>query len=335
MNLSSAAINWSPEQYKNFGVEPQITPHSYHQLPWFTDQALIDLMDRYPRENLQAHTMGVDPERYQDWVQVNINAKTTGKEILEAVGKGRLWINLTHIENFERDYAELIDGMYGHLSAHCTHLDKPTPTHSALLISSPGVQVYYHVDAEPNMIWHLRGQKHIWMYPAMNMDIIAQDFLEDIYAGEIDEDLPYKPEFDKLAVRALLNPGDAASWPHNAPHRIQNVGLNVSLATSYSTIDTHKRQYVQLANRFILRNLGIKNRSIDETGFLSVLKQTTYRAINRIRPFKRRAVANYLTNLEIDASSPTGMRTLSKSTLPVFARKAEEFELSASDQRAA
>jgi len=328
-------IDWSPQQYADFGVKPQVTNHNYHQLPLFSDDVLIELLNAYPRENLQAHTMGEDPTRYQDWKQVNINEHTDGEQILAAVRIGRMWINLTHIEQHSPVYAELIDGMYDHLDERCDHLNSPRSTHSALLISSPGAQVYFHLDAEPNMIWHMRGQKHIWMYPAMDLSITPQDFLEDIYAGEIDEDLPYKPEYDKLAMHHLLNPGEAASWPHNAPHRIQNVDLNVSLATSFYTADVYKRQYVQLANRFVLRNLGIKNRSMAENGLLPAIKRMTYRVINQIRPFKRRAVANYLTDLELDPSAPMGMRNLAEPTLPVFARSAEDFQLEAPDQRAA
>ena len=335
MTLLSTGIDWTREQYENFGVKPQVTSHSYHRLPLFGDNALIELLDAYPRKNLQAHTMGKDPCKYQDWVQVNIAPETTGEEILRAVSKGQMWVNLTHIEQHNDEYAKLINGMYDHLDDHCPQLNDPESTHSALLISSPGAQVYYHLDAEPNMLWHMRGQKHIWMYPAMDMNITPQDFLEDIFAGEIDEDLPYKHEYDELALHALLNPGDAASWPHNAPHRIQNVDLNVSLATSYATTDTYRRQYVQLANRFLLRGLGIKNRSMKESGFRAATKVLAYRIINKLRPFKRRAVANYLTNLELDPDSPNGLRTLAEDTLPAYARSAEDFQLEALDQKAA
>jgi len=335
MNSTFKPLDWSPQEYADFGIKPQVNPHSYHELPLFNDDALVELLNGYPRKNLQAHTMGEDPCRYEDWKQVNIHQETTGAEMLAAVRKGRMWINLTHIEQHNSTYAEIIDGMYAHLDEHCEHLNQPRSTHSALLISSPGAQVYFHLDAEPNMIWHMRGKKHIWMYPAMDLDITPQDFLEDIYSGEIDEDIPYKPEYDELAMHHLLTPGEAASWPHNAPHRILNVDLNVSLATSYYTPDIYKRQYVQLANRFVLRNLGIKNRSIEEDGLLPAIKRMTYRVLNQIRPFKKRAVANYLTDLEMDPNAPMGMRNLSEPTLPVFARSSEDFELEASDQKAA
>lgn len=321
---ADSPINWTTEEYQNFGLVPQVSRHGYHRLPLFSDPVLTDLLDTYPRRNLQAYHMGEDPLKNEDWKQVDIEAHTTGAQMLRAVKQGRIWINLTHIERNSDTYADLIDDMYKHLGEHCPHLKNPKGTHSALLLSSPGAQVYYHLDAEPNMLWHMRGQKHMWVYPALNLDIVPQDYLEDIYAGEIGENLPYKQEFDDLAQHYILKPGDAASWPHNGPHRIVNVDMNVSLATSYYTPVVYKRQYVQLANRFLLRNLGIKNRSMAETGFLASVKRFTYRAMNKLRPFKRRdRAASYITDLQLDADAPLGIRKLAEPKLASFASKQE------------
>lgn len=321
----SAAINWTDEEYANFGLVPQVSQHRYNELPLFGDDELIELLNHYPRRNLQAYHMGEDPLANEDWKQVDIAEHTTGEQMLQAVKTGRIWINLTHIENNSADYAKLIDGMYQHLGKHCPHLKNPKGTHSALLISSPGAQVYYHLDAEPNMLWHMRGQKHMWVYPAMNLDIVPQDYLEDIYSGEIGENLPYKPEYDALAQQFLLNPGDAASWPHNGPHRIVNIDMNVSLATSYYTPVIYKRQYVQLANRFLLRNLGIKNRSVAESGPIAAAKRITYRILNKLKPFKRRdRAASYITDLQLDPTAPLGVRKLPEPKLASFASKPAE-----------
>lgn len=325
MKSIPAKIHWTKEEYANFGTKPQVSPHQYHELPLFNDDILIKLLDNYPRRNLQAYHMGKDPLANEDWKQVDIDKSTTGTQMLQAVKTGRIWINLTHIESNSDDYAEMIDGMYQHLGEHCPQLQNPKGTHSALLISSPGAQVYYHLDAEPNMLWHMRGQKHMWVYPAMNLDIVPQDYLEDIYAGEIGENLPYKPEFDDLAEHYLLNPGDAASWPHNGPHRIVNVDMNVSLATSYYTPVIYKRQYVQLANRFLLRNLGFKNRSVSETGIVASIKRMSYRILNKLRPFKRKdRAASYITDLQLDPSAPLGIRKLTEPKLASFASMPEE-----------
>jgi len=313
-------IQWSRGEYDRFGIDPQINQHSYHTSALFDNDTLIALLDEYPRRHLQAYTMGTDPVRNDDWRQVDIAAGTSGAELWRAVEKGRIWLNLVHIESNRQEYRELIDSMYVHLGEKCPHLRNPQGTHSALLISSPGAQVYYHLDAEPNMLWHLRGEKDVWLYPAMDPELVPQNFLEDIYAGEIGENLPYDPAFDKKALHHRLVPGEAASWPHNGPHRIVNIDMNVSLATSYYTPAVYQRQYVQLANRYLLRNLGLRNRSMAEQGLMPAAKRMTYRLVNKVKPFKRQQrSASYITDLQLDADSPSGLRTLPEPKLASFA----------------
>lgn len=317
-------LQWTDEQYASFGLEPQITRHGYHQLSMFESTALIELLDTYPRRHLQAYTMGNDPARNDEWRQVDIAEHTSGPDLWRAVQGGRIWLNLVHIEDNREDFRVLIETMYKEIDAHCPHLQNPKATHSALLISSPGAQVYYHLDAEPNMLWHISGEKDVWLYP-MQPDLVPQDFLEDIYAGEIGENLPYRAEFDDKAMHHRLKPGEAASWPHNGPHRIVNIDMNVSLATSYYTPVVYKRMYVQLANRFILRNLGIQQRSMSETGLVPSVKRMSYRILNKLRPFKRRLrSASYITDLQLDPDSPLSLRKLDEPRLASFAASSTE-----------
>ena len=319
---SAVPIDWSADEYARFGLEPQVTRHGYHEWPMFADGALAALLDDYPARNLQCYTMGTDPTRAEDWRRVDVPAGLPGTELLRAVRHGRLWLNLTNIQRIRPEYGSLIDAMYAHLGARCPHLENPRGTHSALLISSPGAQVYYHLDAEPNMLWHLRGTKHVWLYPAMHPELVPQEHLERIYSGEIGENLPYRAEFDDLAEHRLLGPGDAASWPHNGPHRIVNVDLNVSLATSYTTRSVYRRQYVQLANRFVVRGLGVKRPGTAERGAVPALKRATYRVANKLRPFPRaERAAGYMTDLRLDPDAPLGLARLPEPVLASFAKR--------------
>ena len=311
MTIPTAPIQWSDEQYATFGLIPQVSPHSYHESSLFDEPELIELLDSHPRRRLQAFTMGEDPTLRDEWCCVDIPDDMDGATMLKAVKGGRLWLNITHVDTVNEKYAQLIKGMYEHLGERCSHLMNPESAYSTLLISSPGAQVYYHLDAEPNMLWHLRGQKKVWLYPAMDTRFTPQHYLEDIFAGEVDENMPFELSFDQYAQEHLLSPGDVASWPHNAPHRIQNIDLNVSLATSYYTPAIYKRQYTQLANRFLLRGLGVKNRSVEENGVIAGMKRMSYRIINKIRPFARKnRSATYVTNFQIDPSQPLGYKLL-------------------------
>lgn len=315
----SNPFNWSSEEYASFGLVAQVSRHAYHESPQFDDAALIELLDRYPRKWLQAFTMGDDPCDSSDWKCVDIDPSSSGQDLWDAAKNGRLWFNLTNIEKHSEEFKSLIDSMYAHLGEQCPHLKSPSSAYSTLLISSPKAQVYYHLDAEPNMLWHMRGQKKIWIYPEMDTRFVPQDLLEDIYAGEIDENIPYDPAFDNDAEEYLLTPGDVASWPHNGPHRIVNIDMNVSLATSYYTPTVYKREYVQLANRFVLRGLGIKARGMQEDGVLPAIKRFTFRAINKIKPFKRTdRAASYITDLQVDPNAELGLRNLPEERLASF-----------------
>ena len=323
-------INWTESEYRNFNLIPQVAAHSYHELPLFKKEALIKLLDDYPRRWLQAFTMGEDPCRNDEWKCVDISAESTGEELWRAAETGRIWYNITHIEEYNDAYRDLIDGMYEHLSSHCQHMSDMRANYSTLLISSPGAQVYYHLDAEPNMLWHIRGQKKIWVYPAMDTHFVSQEFIEDIYAGAIGENVPFKPEFDEHSQQFLLSPGDVASWPHNGPHRIENVDMNVSLATSYLTHSTYKREYTQLANRFLLRNNGVKNRSMKEEGPVAAMKRFSFRAINKIKPFPRSARNNtYITDLQVDPASHNSLKKLDAERPASFSSLVENVSKSA------
>lgn len=311
-DYSLPRIDWSEADYATFGRQTQLFSHEYNQLPLFKTSELITLLDNYPRENLQAFTMGSDPTARNEWKSVDIAKESTGEDLWNAVEKGRLWLNIISLEKVSLEFSELVKGMYAHLSDRAPHLGNLTASYTTLLISSPGAQVYYHMDESPNMLWHIRGQKRLWVYPAMDLEIVPQDFLEEIYTGEISEFLPYQPEFDQRAESFLLTPGKVVSWPHNAPHRIENLDMNVSLTTSFRAPFQYRRALVQQANRYILRNLGIKNRSMREEGIRSAAKRLSYRILNKIKPFQptKHPHDDYITDLQIDPNEPNGLRKL-------------------------
>lgn len=315
-------IDWSDEDYAAFGLKTQLFNHSYHELSLFQKEHLVGVLDDYPREWLQAFTMGPDPTDRGAWQSVDIHPDSSGQEIWDAVEKGRLWLNLIFLQKYAQDYADIVEGMYDYVGEHCPQLGGPKASFTTLLISSPRAQVYYHMDQSPNMLWHMSGQKKLWVYPAMDLNLVPQDFLEEIYSGEVSEFLPYKREFDDYAQQFLLTPGTVVSWPHNAPHRIENLTMNVSLTTSFQAPLQLRRERIQKANRYILRNLGIQNRSMQETGVRAGIKQLSYRLINKVKPFKptKHPHDDYVTDLQIDPASPTGVKRLASAVTASFSK---------------
>ncbi len=266
---------------RDFGHQPLVATHSLAQHPLFSDEALCDLLERFPRQHLYAFTMGDDVTRPEDNRQAAHDG-LSGAELLEAVRSGRFWLNLTRIDRADVRYRLLIEDLYEQLARLAPNF-KPKSCQGAVLISSPQAVVYYHADAPANMLWHIRGRKRIWVYPAMDERYLQRELLEDIFAGVRHEYLPYESSYDQGAICYDIEPGQFVIWPHNAPHRVSNLeGLNVSLATEHFTAQTLRRQRVYVANRFLRTRLGFKNPSPQESGAVAMMKTLTHRIAARL-----------------------------------------------------
>lgn len=318
MNHQQNSFVWSKQEYNDFSQEVQLLKHNYHKSPLFSDKALLDLLDNYPRKWLQCYTMGTDPEKHNDWTPVHI-AECTGAEILKAVEKGRLWVNVTNIDKYNEDYSKLIDRMYQNIGDNCPAVSNIKSSYSAILISSPKVQVYCHIDADANMLWHLKGTKKAWAYPADDARFTPQQYIEEIIAGERHENIPYEKWFDEHAAHSELKPGELLSWPQHSPHRIENIDLNVSMTTSYASKESRRLIGVHGANHFFLKKLGIKNRPIDTNGSISILKEYSYRIFNKLGLLKHGSRTNtYISDLVVNPNSDTGMSKMEKPSRTAF-----------------
>lgn len=294
-----------------FGRQTVLGRHHLHDHVLFTDASLIELLDHFPRQHLYAFHMGTDPSRVQD----NLLARHDGiggAELLRAVRCGRLWLNLTRVDRADARYRRLIDELVGDLSRRIPGFE-PDASQGTLLISSPQAIVYYHADGPASVLWHLRGRKRVWVYPALDQRYLARDLMEDIFAGVRHEYLPYEPDFDTAAQVHDLEPGQWIAWPQNAPHRVANLeGLNVSLSTEYFTRASRARFQLYCANRFLRTRLGLHHLSTCERGVLARTKVATQRVARKLG-LDRVPVRQYVATLRVAADAPGGAVPLASS----------------------
>ena len=271
-----------PEDVRSgFGLQPVVGSHRLQDQELFTDAALIDLLDHFPRRHLYALSMGTDPTRVEE-NRLAAHDGVSGADLLEAVRNGRLWLNVTRVDRADARYRRLISDLFEELSTRLPGFS-PDASQGTLLVSSPTAMVYYHADGPASLLWHIRGRKRIWVYPALDERYMKRELLEDIFAGVRHEYLPYEPAFDEGAQVYDLEPGQWISWPQNAPHRVTNLdGVNVSLNTEYFTRTSRRRFQVYVANRFFRTRLGRKNPSTREDGVLALAKTLTQRAARRV-----------------------------------------------------
>jgi hypothetical protein len=285
----------------------KVTFVAKHRLPQhslFTDEALADLLDRHPREHVIALTMGFDVRKPEENRRA-IHDGMSGADLLRAVRNGRLWLNVVQVHRSDTRYRDLVHSLYDELAQQCRGF-VPESTSGTLLISSPNALVYYHVDGPPSLLWHVRGRKRVWVYPPLDEDLVARHTLEDIFSGASHEYVPYRPEFDVKARVIDLEPGDMASWPHNAPHRVTNHDeFNVSLSTEHTTGESRRRARLYCANRFLRRKTGEAQWSTAERGARPLIKYVFFRACKAARLDDTRD-KSHTPAMRVDANAPLG-----------------------------
>lgn len=201
--------------------------------------------------------MGDDPVAWRTWRR-GVAEGLSGAELLEAVKQGRIWLNLRAVNTHAEDYAAVSDEIFADIEGN-TGL-RTFRRDVGLLISSPGVQVFYHLDVPLVTLWQLRGTKTVWLYPPQEPYVDDRQ-LERIVLKESAEQFAYEPAWDAGADKVVLEPGRMVTWAQNAPHRIENGDMmNVSLSIEFMTPAALMRANVIYANGMLRKSFGAKPR---------------------------------------------------------------------------
>lgn len=310
MSRSLPLVQWNPQDSARVESQAFVAQHRLHELPCFGDEQLAALLDRYPRQHLGVNTMGDDPLARHEWRE-GTTGDYSGAELLQIVAEGKLWLNLRKVTRHDPELAHVVNAMYDELETAVG--DYETRNRSAnLLISSPRCQVYYHCDLPINVLWHIRGQKRVWVYPRC-APFLETELLEDILVGAHSEEIPYSTAMDDHAGVYDLMPGQVVFWPQHSPHRVQNLsGLNVSLSTEHMSRTSIRRNNIHIANRFFRRFAPWGFRSVGMEGPAAAAKEAAIRVIRRIPglgPNDRKGY-KYPVSFEVDRRAPDGIRLL-------------------------
>ncbi len=295
--------NWTQAQRENFRKAPLTWQHRLHKSPLFSDEKLIELIEKHPRDLSDFCTMNEGADDMASW-RGGDPGNHSGEDLLRAVRTGRLWINLRKTFNIHLEYAALLNTMIGELKALNPSFN-PVSMMGGLLISSPTAGVPYHIDRSDVMLWHLRGHKRVWVYP-IDDETMPEHEVEEILLHEHNDDVPYKKTMDKKAMVYDLAPGQAACWPLHAPHRVLNLGdMNVSIAMEYSPFSTIMQNGAQITNGILRRRLGM-NPKIEEQGFASrFVRFAASRVLRKMKLVKAKTAheGGYLFDVDPDAST--------------------------------
>lgn len=291
-----------------FSRQTVVGNHRLHLDESFSDGALVKLLDECPRQHLYAYHMGSDPQRIEE-NQLVSHEQVSGADLLQAVKGGLLWLNLTRIDRADSACRALITRIYAQLTELVPGFS-PDASQGTLLISSPEALVYYHADGPSSILWHLRGQKRVWVYPPLDARCMRSELLEDIFAGVRHEYLPFESSYDDFAQVYDLEPGQWICWPQNAPHRIVNSNsVNVSLSTEHFTPESRRRRQLYLANRYFRTRLGRSGLSLQEHGLAASAKIVTQRVARKLG-LDEVKLRSYQPVLRVQPGAPGGVQPL-------------------------
>ncbi len=279
-------FHWQENSSDIFPSEIIRANHDLHKDERFSDEGLANLLDQYPREKLGIYSFPAHAEGRVKAIHGRAD-ELSGAEILSAVKQGRIWLNLravnTHLAEYEKIKSELF-----------SQLDQAVNTSTfkqdvGVLISSPNIHVHYHLDIPLVCLVQIRGEKTVSLYPAKPPFATAEQ-IESVVLKEQEEEMDFEHRFDEDVTRIELKPGDAISWPQNAPHRVQNGDmLNVSLSCEYMTTSALLRANALYTNGVMRRSLGIKSGLPKSGGFEVLSKAVIARGIKVFRKSPEKA----------------------------------------------
>lgn len=299
--MSSMLKDWSEDHTARFQKDILTFRHGLKETGLFTDDAIIELLNKHPKNMLDVCTMG-DPDHpvYPNRFRTGDFTDVDGKTILDAAKAGAVWVNVRRAMNLHPEYKAALDKMYGGISEETGN--KVYTANGGILISSPVCKVPYHFDKTEVILWHVRGKKRIYIYPETEKFIPDQAY-EQTLLVDIEDDLPYEKSFDKDAKVFDLEEGQAITWPLNSPHRVDNTAFCISVTTEYSTRESGMKNAAMIANATLRHKFGVETNYRDATPVGRQLKSYFGRVIRKVGLAPKQDRTDYVT-FKVDPKVP-------------------------------
>jgi hypothetical protein len=293
--------SWDDTNSALWGHQPIKLAHRLDRSPLFSTEALAKLIERYPREHYSLVQTGARGAN-RVWREGDIG-NLSGRQVMEAIARGGLWLNMRDVAMIDPPYGAMIDRMFEEVAAKVPNFVARNHQES-ILVSAPDAQVYYHADLPGQSLIQLVGRKRVYVYPN-TPPFITPEHLEDIALYNVEVDIPYASWYDRHAKVFDIGPGEMLSWELNAPHRVENLDtFSVSMTVSFSNDLIRRSQIVNLANGLLRHRFGYAPRTRNLRGpyfFAKAVLQKLYRDSGWVR---RQRNARRPIEFRLDTASP-------------------------------
>jgi hypothetical protein len=153
---------WDDTHSELWSHQPIRLEHEMHNSPAFSMDELARLIENYPREHYSLVKTGAKGSS-RVWREGDIG-NLSGRQVIEAISRGGLWLNMRDVGSVDSRFRKLIDRMFGEIATKVPGF--VIPNHQAgILVSSPDAQVYYHADLPGQGLIQIAGRKRVYVYP--------------------------------------------------------------------------------------------------------------------------------------------------------------------------
>ena len=301
MTTNKVFSDWDETHSALWGHQPIQLAHDMHKSPLFSPDQLARLIENYPREHYSLVQTGARGSA-RVWREGEIG-NLSGHQVIDAISRGGLWLNMRDVGAVDRRYRDMLDGMFEEVGAKVPGFSARDHQES-ILISAPDAQVYYHFDLPGQALVQIVGRKRVYVYPN-TAPFLTPKMLEDVAVYNVEVDIPYEPWYDSHAKVFDIGPGQMLNWQLNAPHRVENLDtFSVSMTVSYTNDPIRRAGIVNLANGLLRHRFGYQPKSRNPRGpsyFAKAVLQKLYRDSGWV---KRQRQARRPTEFRLDAAAP-------------------------------
>jgi hypothetical protein len=298
--------------------QPISLGHRLHESPLFQRDTLATLIDNYPKDEYQLTHMGEQNGDRRYWKEGDMNG-LSGNKVIEAISKGRLWLNLRNTHKVDTRYRVLletiIDELRERIPGFASYNEK-----LEILISSPNAQVYYHVDNPGQMLFQIAGYKRVYVYPPKKPFLTIEDLKYAAMPG-LDYKVSYVDWYDKYARISEAEPGQMLHWPLNSPHLVENHdALSISMTIEYFYGEIHRSHVVSRANWLLRHKFGLAPRNRATRGPIFWAKAATWLACRKSPWVEKQKLFRKAIQFQLDETAPGMIRetTTSVDGWPIY-----------------
>jgi hypothetical protein len=251
----------------NFNLHPFKFNHTLHRSGLFEIPGIVELAKRMIEKNgdfcalnfKQGSIATKFGDGSEDAKSSVIPQSERLDETVSRLGENGTWIKLTRVQDFDSEYAKVLDTITSELESLSDFPLREDMTYvtMTLLLASPKIATPFHLDHETNFLFQVQGSKDVCLFPATDRELVPDQEVEDYYSGNFDA-VRYRQEMQDRGTVYRLTPGEVVHHPPLAPHWVKNGdNISVSISINYCMKSLEKRARVYQAN-YLLRKMGLK-----------------------------------------------------------------------------